>query len=361
MTLLFAGGGTGGHIFPAIATMRALEIRQHECVLITTPSLKKWKSNRTDVKMEYLSISKNGSVGFLWLFIINFIKSFFLIRKYKPKAIVCFGGRFTAPILMAGYLLRVPIILHESNSVLGKVNKLFLPFAQKLGFFFPSIEENIPNRYEEKLSLVGIPITKDIEYCTYPQITNKIKILVIGGSQGASIFSDIIPNTINKVIDKIKSEIVIYHQCPKQDLHRVEQKYTDYKINAEIATFFHNIAEKLSEAHVIISRAGASTIAEILVMGKPTIYIPYPYAKDSHQLKNAEFIMKNKGGILIKQENLTMENLANELIELINGKNKLQEISEQASKIAINNASVRFAELIEYVITAKSNGGSGKI
>ena len=361
MTILFSGGGTGGHVFPAIATIQILEVHGEDSVLITDNLFKRWNRKRTNViSVEYIPIKRKGFAVFVYSFIVSVIKSFFLIRKYKPKALVCFGGYSTAPMLIAAWLSKIPIILHESNSVLGNVNKLFLPVAKKLAFFFPSVEEEIQGRYHKKISLVGIPVTEEIRYCEYPVIKEQVNILIIGGSQGASFFSRVVPEAIIQVAEKIEKNVFVSQQCPMHDIISVQNKYREAKITAEISLFFDDIVNKISSAHIIICRAGASTIAEILAIGRPAIYVPYPYAKANHQMKNAKFIAENGAGILLKQEDLTEDVLADRLISLIKDRNELENISERANKISIVNASGRFADLIQHVVNSK-NGGSGKI
>ena len=353
MKVVVAGGGTGGHIFPAISLIKELERRKHQCFFLTDRSFKRFSNDRTDISVKNIAIRRmsNGMIIFLWSLIISCVQSISFILKKKPAVVVAFGGYATLPVLIAAYGLRVPIILHESNSILGSVNKIFVPMAKKLAFFFPSIKKQINKNYQHKLHTTGIPITTDIKYTPHNNIQDNINILVIGGSQGASIFSKVLPNALEIISQSIQKTINIVHQCPAQDLEIVNQQYKESNIKAETSTFFHDIPQRLSSAHIIICRAGASTIAELLAAGKAAIYVPYPYAKDNHQQKNAEFISNNGGGIMILQENFTSENLAKQLVELFNNEEKLSNLEKSAHKMSIAEADKKLADLVEGTIT----------
>ncbi len=354
MKIIFVGGGTGGHIFPALATIEVL--KSHKCVFVTNTLAKRIsRSKYFDFTIEYIPITKSSITAFLWSFIISIGKSLLIFKKYRPDIIVGFGGYPTLPILVIAVFLRIPIILHESNSILGKVNKLFLPFAKKLAFFFPTIEESMDGKYKDKLELTGVPVSNDIKQVKYCRIKGKVNLLIVGGSQGASVFSKILPDAIKKIIDE-GIDCSIHHQCPKQDAAGLSSKYSNLGITAEVSNFFQDIPRRFAKADIIICRAGASTIAEILASGKTAIYVPYSHSTMNHQMSNAQFIAKNNAGILITEQDFTSENLIRHLKELINNPEKLQNISSTAYKIAISNAKENFANLIEETI---ENGGSG--
>lgn len=358
MNIACTGGGTGGHIFPAIAIMQ--ELKTHKCVLITNQAFKKFSGTRTDVITEYISIQgmNKGLTTFLYSLLISYFKSLFLLKKHKINLVLAFGGYPTLPVLIAAYHLRIPILLHESNAVLGRVNKLFLPVAKKLAYFFPSVNQNVHSRHQSKLIQTGIPVTKDIKFTTYPIIEDTINIFVVGGSQSAGIFSDVIPEAIKIVLQNVDQEISISQQCHETGIENLAQYYTDLNVTADISNFFHNISEKISQAHIIICRAGASTIAEIIKIGRPAIYTPHPQSKDDHQVKNAEFISKQGGGIMIQQKDFNSKYLAQQIIQLIQNDNQLLKMSQLAHQLSIDNSNEKLAELIKQTI---KNGGSGKI
>lgn len=360
MAILFSGGGSGGHLFPAIATIQALESRGYKCTLITDNICNKIVQTRADIDYKILSIKKSNSSVFLYSLVVNIVQAYFLIKKHKASIIISFGGYSTTPILIAGLVCKAPIILHESNAEMGTVNKLFLPFAKKIAFFFPSLRARTKQKHQSKMSLTGTPVTKDILYTPYPEIKDKINILIVGGSNGASVFSKIIPKAISVIARNINQKIIVSHQCHKKDVGENKDKYTRFKIDADISSFFNNIAKKISEAHIIICRAGGSTIAEILNIGRVGVYIPYPYAKLDHQAKNAQFIADNGAGILINQKDLTEQKLANTLIDYIKHNHKLIVISKKTQEITIPFAANNLANLIEDTMNTE-NGGSGKI
>ncbi len=356
MKIVVAAGGTGGHIFPAISLIKELEARDHKCLLLTDKASKHLTDRRANVLIKYLSIKRmsRGMPIFLWSLIISLMQSMSSVRSHKPDVIVAFGGYPTLPVLIVAYGLRIPIILHEANAVLGRVNKLFMPVARKIACCFPNLK--VKNQ-KDKLYRTGIPVSDDIKPTAYPEIKNKVNILVIGGSQGARVFSQVIPAALKIVSGSIEEDINVLQQCSKEDILDVNQRYKDAGLNYETATFFDDMAEKLSNAHIIICRAGASTIAEILTVGRPAIYVPYPHAKDDHQMQNAKFVIENGGGIMIKQEQFDVANVTQKLIELLGDQKKLDAMANVARKISIPNASGTLADLVEEMI----NGGSGKI
>ncbi len=352
MTVLFCGGGSGGHIFPAVATMKLLSERGEECTFVTDHAFNKWNNQRSDVSVEYLVIRKSSLLVFVWSLIISIFQSIFLIRKHKPKAVVCFGGYTTVPILITALIFRIPIVLHESNAVLGVVNNLFLPFAKKLACSFESLVESIDAKYQAKVALVGTPITEDVYYSEYKSIDDNINILILGGSQGASIFTNIVPQAIKLCADKIGKAVYVSHQCPVVDVRRLTRSYDDLHLSAEVSSFFDDVSNKISESHIIISRAGASSISEILEIGRPAIYIPYPYAKGDHQKINADAVVGGGGGVIIEQKDFTIESLAECLSERLENKGELEAMAKSAHDMSIGNTTSRFCDLISYIISA---------
>lgn len=324
--ILLAAGGTGGHIFPAIATAQE---SLNESVIITDARFKKYGTRNITLKIEYLPIhSSSNKFKFFLSLIPSAIKSIRLILKYKPEKILSFGGYPTIPVLVAGVLLRKKIILHEANAVLGKTNKFFYPFASLLCAGFPLVG------FKKKYKISKNPVTKDVLFSSYPPIKDTLNILVIGGSQAAKVFSERLPDIFVKFAAGKKLRIV--QQCKLDEIDGLKDFYSKHGIECEVSNFFHDIIDKIKNAHIVISRAGALSITEIITIGRPSILVPYPYASDDHQFFNAKFVEENGMGILIEQKDLeenTVISTINKILQNLDG--YLTNLTEHSREIAL--------------------------
>ena len=290
---LIATGGTGGHVFPAIALAKKLD----NCAIVTDKR-STLHLNGSDVITDYIDIcSPKSKIRFLFSFFRSVFQSFKLVKKHRPKKVICFGGYATLPILFISVLLGKKIILHESNTVMGRANKLFLPFAQKVLLGMP-----IKNVSGKKVALIGSPVRQEFVFSEYVKNKEQLNILVIGGSQGANFFAKVVPSFVIELAKKRKVKII--QQCKKDQIAQLINIYRQNNIDYEISDFFIDIACKVKSCHIAISRAGAISIAEILRVGRPAILIPYPNAKDNHQFFNAEFVHKQGMGIMIEQKDV---------------------------------------------------------
>jgi UDP-N-acetylglucosamine--N-acetylmuramyl-(pentapeptide) pyrophosphoryl-undecaprenol N-acetylglucosamine transferase len=303
--IFLAAGGTGGHIFPAIATSEKFK---NECIIITDSRFNKYGDRNIKLNIEYLPIfSSKNKLKFFISLIPSVIKSIKLIRKYKPKKIISFGGYPTIPMLIASILMRKSITLHEANTIVGRTNKFFFPFAENLNTGFPLVN------FKKKYIFTGNPVTKDVVFSEYPKITDHINILIFGGSQAAKIFTEKIPDFLINFATTHNKKIKIVHQCKEDEVIELKSLYCNQNIECKVNHFFDDIINIIKDSHLIISRAGALSITEILTIGRPVILIPYPYATDNHQFYNAKFVEDNNMGILIEQINLNEENLINSI------------------------------------------------
>lgn len=339
--VVIAAGGTGGHIIPAIALKENLINLGHKVTFITDKRFESYgfEDDGSFVKLDLPKFSKHPLklIKFLIkLFALSF-KVSSIYKKTKPGIVIGFGGYPSLPSLIAAMISGIKIAIHEQNTVIGRSNKLFLPFVKVVATTFPNII-NLPDKYKNKLFLTGMPIRSNIEALAqspYPKIIDnaKINILVIGGSQGAKIFSDIVPDAIAMLDKTLRSKLRINQQChSQQELKEVEEKYRKLGISADVALFFKDMAHKLAPAHLVIARAGASTISELFVCAKPAILVPYPFAKDNHQLHNAKYLEEIGLAWVSEQKNFTKESLHELLTEILNNPLVLLEKSENAKK-----------------------------
>lgn len=254
-----------------------------------------------------------------------------------------FGGYVSYPSLMVSKLLGKKIMLHEQNCFLGKVNSSFAPFAEKL---FLSFEDtlNIPANYSKnKIVVVGNPVREEIVNLKPQKKSDKniFRILITGGSQGARFLSETMPEALNLVVKQFpKRKFEIIQQARPEDIDEIKSVYISHKIDATISDFFYNMPELLASSDLLIGRAGASTISELIVTTTPSILIPYPYAAEKHQHYNAEVIEKNGGGFMIDQDDASPLAISAKIIFYINDEKKLQDAKIALKKLQKDSAHI---------------------
>lgn len=338
LKIILAAGGTGGHIFPAEALAFELVAAGHEVKMLSD---KRYRSHsHTPDSMEIITVNSASLSGGLTakLHAVNaialgFIKARRILKKEKPDVVVGFGGYPSFPTMLAAISLRKKTVIHEQNACIGRVNKILAPMVNKIATSF-SVVNGIREADNKKVTVTGNPVrpgvnpVRDMPYNGL-QEGEGLHLLVTGGSQGAKIFSEIVPKAIELLPENIRTHLRVDQQCRPEDIENVKAFYEKAGINADLATFFEDMPARLAAAHVIICRAGASTIAELTIAGKPAILVPYMYAMDDHQTANAQAMEKYGAACVIKQQNFTPEILARTILELI-------ESPETLKKMAIN-------------------------
>jgi UDP-N-acetylglucosamine--N-acetylmuramyl-(pentapeptide) pyrophosphoryl-undecaprenol N-acetylglucosamine transferase len=322
--VVIATGGTGGHIFPAEAlTEELLNSGIHPIVFCDSRSKQFLKG--VFKKTEVVEIVKVKQVHTLYHKLVNTIRILFAIvaakkalRAQDPDCVVSFGGYAAFPTLFAAAQLGIPIVLHESNAVIGRVNKFFLKKAEAITLLFP-FTKGINACYTEKMYYTGNPIRahvlKDAE--KRKDSMSKKRLLIIGGSQGARILGDIVPQALLLLPAALKKKLVVHQQAREEQVKKLEDTYESAEIKAKVAAFFDDIGKHMAEADVVIARAGASTISEIIQLEKAAILVPYALAKDNHQYYNAKYLVDNKAAIMITERELSPNHLANQLKNLL--------------------------------------------
>ncbi|MAC60976.1 MAG: undecaprenyldiphospho-muramoylpentapeptide beta-N-acetylglucosaminyltransferase [SAR116 cluster bacterium] len=351
-----ACGGSGGHISPA---------------LTLADSLRKNKFNPhffTDIRGVHLinpnscSIISSGSPsvkGFkkfynIMKLVIGIFQSIYYLNRNKICLVIGFGGYTSVPTVIAAKILKIPSVIHEQNKILGKANRFCLLLCEKIALSF-DLKFKLKN--SKKQILTGNPISKAFEKVGdkqyLPLSRKRITLLIIGGSQGAKIFSEILPKTIELLPQKIKDKIYIYHQCRYEDKEKIITFYKKIKINYKVESFFDRIYNYFEEADLIISRSGGSTIAEIAAARRPSILIPFPYSTDNHQMENAlEFKSKN-AAILIEQKKLNEKYLLKTLNKLLIKKDLLSKMAKQARSLHIKDSSHQIIDLVKTIINGR--------
>lgn len=314
---VLAAGGTGGHLIPAFALAAELHVRGHHVALVTDE-----RGAAIPGKPEFLAthmlppgrIAGRNPLG--WLkgakgVIEGRSMALRLFESFRPSAVVGFGGYPALPTLLAATSAGLPTVLHEQNAVLGRVNRYFAGKVNAIATAFEQVDR-LDRKHDGKVTLVGNPVREDVlalREQPFPHFTEDslLRILVTGGSQGAKVLSQMVPDGLAMLPPTLRSRLQVIQQCRPEDIEAVRERYAVHGIPAELATYFKDMAERLAGAHLFIGRAGASTIAELTDVGRPAILIPLPYATDDHQTANTREIVAAGGARVIRQPAVTTE------------------------------------------------------
>lgn len=354
--IALAAGGTGGHVFPAEAVAEMLLARGHKIVLVTDKRFANFKTGVLS-KVETLTIRTGTVAGGLskkimgiFLLFTGIIQALILLRKLRPDVVIGFGGYPSFPTLFAASYIGIPTIIHEQNSVLGRANRLLAGRVKKIATSFPETIM-LEKKDKNKVSVTGNPVRasiralRELPYSPISQ-DGKINILVTGGSQGASVFSEVVPAAIALLPENLRGRIRVDQQCREADLEKVRTAYRGIGVNADVASFFIDIPTRLAGAHLVIARSGASTVFELAVAGRPAILVPLPTSMDNHQYYNANAFEEIGGGWLISQDGFTPQSLAARLEAFITAPDTLAKAAENAKKLNSGNAAENCAELV---------------
>ena len=354
--IILAAGGTGGHIFPAEALAETLMGMGERIILVTDRRFANFTSGALS-RIERETIRAGTVAGKLHkkLFGIaelglGVMQARKLLRTLKPKAVVGFGGYPSFPTVYAAYGLRIPTVIHEQNCVLGRANRLLAPRVDRIATSFPDLLM-LADKDKPKLHLTGNPVRASVRalaHIPYPSIPQdgQIHILVTGGSQGASVFSRIVPEAIAALPPESRSRIRIDQQCREADIEATKAAYLKMGVNADLATFFVDLPARLAASHLVIARSGASTVSELAVAGRPAILVPLPTAMDNHQYFNANALEEVGGGWVMTQDGFTPQSLSARLEAFLNAPATLTRAAENAKKLGNPDAAERLAKLV---------------
>lgn len=363
ITIGLAAGGTGGHIFPAIALAKELARRGYRPILFTDRRYKAYGAHKYDIESFILPLDhyRGGfwnKVKFTFQLGLSFFSSIKKLKKEDVKFVVGFGGYPSFPTLKAAQIVKIKTAIHEQNSVLGRANRMLIPGTKAVALTFSSTA-GVEEKYRSKVYFTGNPVRPEIQLINalpYPDFNDnsKLHIFVTGGSQGAKIFARVIPQAIKMLPIEFRRRVRIDQQCREEDLEYVKRQYNELDVDAELSHFFSDVANRLASAHLLICRSGASSLAEASVAGKPTIMVPLPNSKDNHQHNNAIAFEDLGAGMVITQESFTSENLSLKLENFFRLPEILVNMAGCAKQSAIINADKRLADIIEELLTQES-------
>lgn len=357
-TALIMAGGTGGHVIPGLEIASALKEQGYKIAWLGT----KWGLEaelvpNNNIVLYCLPIwGVRGKSLFYKLLapfriFISVIYSLYVLIKVKPAFVLGMGGFASGPGGIAAWILRIPLVIHEQNAIFGLTNKILKKISSKVLVSFPNLLEN-NHEYNidqanssvkiiDSVILTGNPVRNEIMVLADPnerwqKRVGSLKVLVIGGSRGALILNNTVPNAIAKLPVSQRPEI--WHQSGKNNYEDTVNAYNKLGLKVKVEPFISDMASAYAWADLVIARAGALTVSELAAAGLPALLIPYPYATDDHQKLNASFLVDNNAALMVEQQDLTVDKLSEMLLELINSRPRLLEMALAARSLCMTEA-----------------------
>jgi len=347
-----SAGGTGGHVIPAQALAHELLQRGFAVEIITDARGMKYTNGFGGIPIHEVSAGTFGKG--LPKLIIGIFQSLILMIKNRPACVVGFGGYPSFPGTLAAQLLGISNVLHESNAIFGKANKALGLLATKISLSWEK-SRGLSDKEKAKSVLIGNPLRAEIAALAdkpYPAIKDTLNILVMGGSLGASIFSEVLPEAFAALTDVQKSKLRITQQCREADIDAVKAAYKGAGIKAKLATFIEDVPGELEKCHLFIGRSGG-TVFEITAAGRPAIYVPYPHHADQQQKINAEAISDKGGAWTIEEHIFTPEIVKGHIEEFLRNPEKLENAAKQSKACGSPNAAAKLGALVETLVNTK--------
>ncbi|MBN2972395.1 undecaprenyldiphospho-muramoylpentapeptide beta-N-acetylglucosaminyltransferase [Roseomonas aeriglobus] len=355
---VLAAGGTGGHMVPAAALAAELTRRGHRVALVSDDRGVRFPDLFDGIQTHVLPAGRfaGGPVGWLKAgrkMLAGRAMARELYRNFKPAAVIGFGGYPAFPALLAAFAENIPTIIHEQNAVLGRVNRLVAGRVAGIATSYADVAR-LKSAYKAKTHLVGNPVRDailEIRERPYPMLDEDgvFRVLVTGGSQGATILSQVVPDGLALLPVHFRRRLQVTHQARIEDIDAVRAKYAEHGIPAETATYLPDMPEHLAWTHLVIARAGASTIAELTAAGRPAILVPLPIATDDHQTANAREITKAGGARTIAQPAFTAAELAKQMQRLGLDTDGLANAATRARSCGRPHAARDLADLVESI------------
>jgi UDP-N-acetylglucosamine--N-acetylmuramyl-(pentapeptide) pyrophosphoryl-undecaprenol N-acetylglucosamine transferase len=371
MRLIVTGGGTGGHLFPGISLAQAMMGAYPGCeVLFIGTERKVDRTALSSLGFETMAIKSQGIKG---KSIIAILKALLLqpialweaariIRKFKPDLVFGVGGYVTGPVILAARLLGITTCIHEQNSIPGLANKLLGYIANRIFVSLPGSEKYFP---ANKTILSGNPVRSNIIKASRDAgiVPNQdsATLLILGGSQGARRLNSLMLEAAAECLSKLSPPPLIIHQTGGHDEDHVQNKYSELGLKARVKAFYTDMAEIYSQADLIISRAGATTLAELTVFNKPAILIPFPYAADNHQEINGQYLVEAGAALMFRQADLTGKKLGMEIKRLLEDKKLLAKMARNSGKVAKPEATETIVKACMDLLKNRMNNNNRKI
>ena len=350
-----AAGGTGGHMFPAEALARELAARGWRVVLATDHRGEQYAhAFPAEERLALDAATGSGPVGLVKAGLAIFrgvMQARDAFDRLGADVVVGFGGYPSAPALVAAIVSGRPTVIHEQNAVLGRTNRTLAPHVNQVASSFPTLER-APAAVQGRAHVVGSPVRADIRALfdrayVAPVEGGPIDVLITGGSQGARLLSETAPRALAALPEAIRRRLKVQQQSRPETLEAARQVYLEAGVEAEVAPFFRDMADRLSRAHLVVGRSGASTCAELAVAAVPSILIPLKIATDDHQRLNAKALVDAGAAEVILEDALTVDRLTAALEGALSDPARLSAMSAAARSVAIPDAAQRLADLVE--------------
>lgn len=341
--IMILAGGTGGHVMPALAVAHYLLSLGHQIHWLgTRDGIEARLVEQANIPISYIQIKgirRNGILKMLmspFKIVAAILSSIKILRREKPNCVLSMGGYVAGPGGIAAWLLGIPLIVHEQNSIAGLTNRILSKFAKKVMVAFPQAFAN-----NLKVIDVGNPIRQDILTIDAPEIRYKeanhpLVLLILGGSQGATAINELVPKAIALLPSDKRPKVI--HQTGARDFSSTKAAYSALGLEAQVCEFISDMKSAYAAADLLIARSGALTIAEVSCVGIASIFIPFPYAVDNHQKFNAQYLSQHNGAVLVEQAALSPEILSKHLLELIDSRPKRMEMAMNCRNLAKPNA-----------------------
>ena len=353
---VLAAGGTGGHMIPAFALAAELHRRGHHVALITDKRGANIPGKPDYLPAHVLPAGRFGRNPLRWFAGAKAVwegrrMALRLFETFEPSAVVGFGGYPSMPALAAAISAEIPALVHEQNSVLGRVNRLLAGRVQAIATSFPDVKR-LKARHADKVHLVGNPVRAEVLALRdepYPALGEEglFRVFVTGGSQGARVLSEVVPDALAMLPLALRSRLQVTQQCRAEDLAGVRERYANHDIPAELASYFGDMDERLAGTHLFIGRAGASTIAELTAVGRPAILVPLPIATDDHQAANTSEMVRTGGARMIRQDRFQPKELAKQIQAMAQHPETLSNAAHAAWECGRPKAASDLADLVE--------------
>ncbi|MBP7242096.1 UDP-N-acetylglucosamine--N-acetylmuramyl-(pentapeptide) pyrophosphoryl-undecaprenol N-acetylglucosamine transferase [Amaricoccus sp.] len=352
--LVIAAGGTGGHMFPAQALAEEMLARGWRVKLATDARGARYAGGFPQAVERQVTAAGTFAQG-SWLariaapFAIAWgtISTLWSMRRDRPACVAGFGGYPALPAMIAAAILGTPRLIHEQNGVLGRVNR---SFATRVDAVVCGVWPT-PLPEDARAFHLGNPVREEVlaqaDAPYLPPGDHPMGLLVIGGSQGAGVFARVVPSAIALLPEEMRARLRLSQQVRPEDMARVQDAYAEMGVAADLRGFFEDVPQRLAEATLVVSRAGAGSIADITVIGRPSILVPYPFAADDHQAANAAGLVQAGGAFMIREDELTPETLAGHVAAILSDPEGAEAMAEASRGRGRPDAAAELAELVE--------------
>jgi UDP-N-acetylglucosamine--N-acetylmuramyl-(pentapeptide) pyrophosphoryl-undecaprenol N-acetylglucosamine transferase len=356
--ILLCAGGTGGHLFPAEALAEDLARRGFVVELVTDARALKYGAGFPARAVHSVDAATPAGASPIakaraaLVLLRGLWQAFLLLRRLKPACVVGFGGYPTVPPLLAAAILRIPAILHEQNAVMGRANRFLAGRVARVATGFPQLA-GADAQAAGKRVFVGNPVRPAVLRAaqTPPPgfAEGRLRLLVTGGSQGARVMSDVVPAALELLAPDLRQRIDLVQQARGEDEARVRAAYARMDLSAEVAPFFADLPARIAQAHLVVARAGASTVSELAVIGRASILVPFPFALDQDQAANAAELARSGAALVVAQKDFSPQRLARELETVFADPQGLTRRAAAAKSAGVPDAAARLADLVASV------------